>query len=251
MPTELERPVLTLVGEVMGLLDLEELCQGMLVALRQAVPADWCALHELPADLPRTVSLTDPPVSPEGHEAFARLAHQNPLAAHFLATREGRALRFSDLITRTELHALELYQEIYRPLGVEYQIAFTLPSPSERIVGVALSRTHRDFTDTERDLLNLARPYLIQAYRNALLVTVPEAFAARPPEAGALRSFGLTHRQAEVLQMVAMGNSDHDVGAILGISARTVEKHLERCYRALGVANRSQAARRAWAVHHR
>jgi DNA-binding CsgD family transcriptional regulator len=248
MPTELEPLVLTLVGEVMGLLDLEELCHGMLVALRQAVPADWCALNEVPADLPRTVSLTDPPVSPEVHETFARLAHQNPLAAHFLASPEGRALRFSDLITRSELHALELYQEMYRSLGVEYQIAFTLPSPSERILGVSLSRSHCDFTDTERDLLNLARPYLIQAYRNALLVTVPEAFAARSPDAGALRSLGLTPRQAEVLRLVAMGSSDYDVGAILGISARTVEKHLEHCYRVLGVANRSQAARRAWAV---
>jgi hypothetical protein len=36
---------------------------------------------------------------------------------------------------------------------------------------VALSRRKRNFTATERDLLNLARPYLIQRYRNALTHT--------------------------------------------------------------------------------
>jgi hypothetical protein len=41
--------------------------------------------------------------------------------------------------------------------------ARTQGSTSERILGVALSRSKRDFTATERDLLNLRRPYLIQA----------------------------------------------------------------------------------------
>ena len=168
MPAALERRVLALVGEVIGLLEIEELSLGLLVALRDAVPAEWCALNELPADLPRTVSLTDPVLPQEAHEAFARYGLENPLARRYLSTREGRALRFSDVVTRRELHRLELYQQVYKPLGIEYQMAFMLPSGAQRVLGVSLSRTTRDFTATERDLLNLARPYLIQVYRNAL-----------------------------------------------------------------------------------
>jgi DNA-binding CsgD family transcriptional regulator len=236
------------VGEIMGLLDLDELCQGMIVALREAVPAEWSALNELPADLPHTISLTDPPVPAEFHVAFARYGAQNPIAAYFMRTRDGRATRFSDLVSRGELRRLDLYREVYAPLGVEYQIALTLPSAAQRVLGIALSRGRRDFTATERDLLNLARPYLIQAYRNALAHTQLRRGAGRQILAEDLQGLGLTLRQAEVLRLVAMGASDQDAATALGIATRTVQKHLERCYRHLGVDNRSQAARAAWGV---
>ena len=71
MPAALERRALALIGDVIGLLDLEELCHGLLRALREAIPADWCAINEVPADLPHTVSITEPPVPVEMHVAFA------------------------------------------------------------------------------------------------------------------------------------------------------------------------------------
>jgi DNA-binding CsgD family transcriptional regulator len=231
---------------VIGLLDLEELCHGMLRALREAVPAEWCALNELPADLPHTISLTEPEVPRELHVAFARYGLQNPLAAYYLGTMDGRAMRFSDLLTRRELHRLDLYREVYRPLGVEYQIAFTLPSSAHQVLGIALSRGKRDFTATERTLLNLARPYLIQAYRNALAHTALTHGAGRQIVVSDLLALGLTRRQAEVLRLVSMGRSDQDAAAALGITVRTAQKHLEHCYRTLAVNDRSQAARLAW-----
>ncbi|MGA2453489.1 MAG: helix-turn-helix transcriptional regulator [Solirubrobacteraceae bacterium] len=248
IPAALERRTLALVGEVMGLLDLQELCVGLLRALREAIPAEWCALNELPADLPRTVSMAEPPVPAQIHIAFARYGSENPLVDHYVRTRDGRATRFSDLITRRELHRLDIYREVYRPLGVEYQIAFTLPSASERLLGIALSRGKRDFTATERDLLNLARPYLIQAYQNAIAYTQLARGAGRQIVVADLRALGLTGRQSEVLRLVAMGYSDQDAAAALGISVRTAQKHLEHCYRTLDVGDRSQAARLAWAA---
>ncbi len=233
---------------MIGLLDLEEFCGGLLAALRDAVAAEWCALNELPADLPRTVSMTDPPVPAEIHVAFARHAAENPLVAHYLRTHDGRATRFSDVLARRELHRLEIYREVYRPLGVEYQIAFTLPSSAQRLLGIALSRSTRDFTAAERDLLNLARPYLIQAYRNALAHTLLARGAGRQILVSDLRALGLTQRQSEVLRLVAMGRSDHDAAAALGIAVRTAQKHLECCYRTLDVSSRSRAAQRAWAA---
>ncbi len=47
----------------MGLLDHVEFRNGLLSARRETVPAAWCALHEVPAELPHTISLTDPALS--------------------------------------------------------------------------------------------------------------------------------------------------------------------------------------------
>ena len=247
MPASPEKRVLLLVGEVLDLLDVNEFCHGLLVALREAVPSDWSALNEVPADLPTSISLAEPPVPEHLHMAFAQLATSNPIAAHFLATRDGRATRISDLITRRQLHHLPLYREVYAQLGIEYQIAFTLPSSAGRILGVVLSRTRRDFTARERDLLNLARPYLIQTYRNALQASSAPKIGEEIPT-DVLLALGLTHRQAEVMRLIATGHTAPQAAATLEIAPRTAQKHVELAYRTLGVGDRSEASRVVWAA---
>lgn len=58
----------------------------------------------------------------------------------------------------------------------------------------------------------------------------------------------LSPRQLECLRWVEAGLSARDTGQILGISPRTVEKHLEQAYQALGVRTRIQAVVRARAL---
>ncbi len=239
--------MLSLVGELIGLLELDELSRGLIETLRQAVPSDWTALNEVPADLPRTISMSDPPLPASMHRVFARYAPENPIAGYFLRTRDGRATRISDLVTRSEFHRLDVYRHVYRHLDVEYQVAFTLPSNADRILGASLSRSRRDFTARERDLLNLARPYLIQIYRNALSHSRLAAGDSPELPLRALEALGLTHRQAQVLRLVVAGRSAPEAGELLGIAPRTVHKHLERSYRVLGVAGRAEASRRVWA----
>jgi DNA-binding NarL/FixJ family response regulator len=52
----------------------------------------------------------------------------------------------------------------------------------------------------------------------------------------------LTTREAEVLIWIARGKSNRDISDILGISPRTVNKHLEQIFTKLGVENRASAA---------
>ncbi|MGG7516551.1 response regulator [Allorhizobium undicola] len=63
-------------------------------------------------------------------------------------------------------------------------------------------------------------------------------------------AFGLTSREAEVLLWIAHGKSNRDIGEILGLSARTVNKHLEQIYVKLGVENRASAAVKAAQIMH-
>ncbi len=55
-------------------------------------------------------------------------------------------------------------------------------------------------------------------------------------------AFALTAREAEVLLWISRGKSNRDVGEILDISPRTVNKHLEQVFVKLGVENRASAA---------
>jgi DNA-binding CsgD family transcriptional regulator len=199
--------LLELIGDTIGLLELDEFHRGLLDVLRRLVPADHVSLSDVGADQEPVALASDPPSPAEPDEVSARHPHR---------------------------------------------IDFTLPDGQHRTLGVALSRASCAFTAAERELLELARPFLIQAYRNAVryteLLTGGEASGAVPgvPELERLRALGLTDRQAEVLQILATGAAERDIGERLGISHRTVQKHLQRCYRQLGVSNRSRAAAIAW-----
>ena len=52
----------------------------------------------------------------------------------------------------------------------------------------------------------------------------------------------LTPREIEVLKGVVAGKTNQEIGLALGISEKTVEKHLEGVYQKLGVASRVEAA---------
>jgi DNA-binding CsgD family transcriptional regulator len=240
--------LLELIGDVIELVEIEDFRVGVLQAVHRAVRADWVGLSEVGADPDSVFEIVEPTLSAQTFRAFAELAHQNPLVQRLDRTRDGRAYRFSDLVTPEELHALEIFDRVYKPIGLEHQIAFTLESHRDRILAIHLSRRRRrrDFSDEDRDLLNAARPFMIQAYRNALRYSARLEPVPAPPPLDSLMPLGLTRRQAEVLQHLASGASEQAIAARLGLSVRTVQKHLELIYRRLGVNNRSQAAAIAW-----
>ncbi len=51
----------------------------------------------------------------------------------------------------------------------------------------------------------------------------------------------LTKREKQVLFWIVEGKTNGDIGRILGISHRTVEKHCESIFRKLGIENRYAA----------
>jgi DNA-binding response OmpR family regulator/DNA-binding CsgD family transcriptional regulator len=56
------------------------------------------------------------------------------------------------------------------------------------------------------------------------------------------KELGLTSREGEVLSWLSKGKTNRDIAQILGLSPRTVDKHLEQIYAKLGVENRTAAA---------
>lgn len=60
--------------------------------------------------------------------------------------------------------------------------------------------------------------------------------------------FGLTAREWDVLGWVAKGKTNAQIGLILAVSPRTVQKHLENIYRKLGVETRTMATARLYSL---
>ncbi len=61
-------------------------------------------------------------------------------------------------------------------------------------------------------------------------------------EARLTERFGLTQREAEVLNWIVKGKSNRDIAEILTLNPGTVNKHLEKILSKLGVENRTAAA---------
>ena len=59
---------------------------------------------------------------------------------------------------------------------------------------------------------------------------------------------GVSRREGEVLGRVSQGKTNKEIGMILELSPRTVQKHLEHIYRKIGVETRTAAAAKAYEI---
>ncbi|QIF01381.1 helix-turn-helix transcriptional regulator [Roseimicrobium sp. ORNL1] len=160
-------------------------------------------------------------------EPFGALIHQHPCFKLQSELGITTPLKISDFITQRELHDLGLYQEVYKYLGIERQMALSVhPAPGE-LVSMVLSSSTRDYTERDRVVLSLLQPAIQRAFAVMRHRTL---FAS------------LSSREAEVLSWVAEAKTNKEIALILGISARTVQKHLETIFTKLGVETRTAAA---------
>lgn len=258
---------------------------------------------------------------PDAEQIFPRYAFQHPVIRHHELTGDWQAFKISDFLSEEEFHRLPLYREFYASMGVEDQIALLFP-PSDRVIGVAINRSARDFSERDRALLNLVRPHVARAYeavrgrvrarrllaalgtaaaqggRSVLIIDRQGRVVDGPPEGRRLltewfgesavvpegidripqvitrrerrlraqlidgdederlllleedadpfsparvAALGLSVREADVMRLVADGQTNADIAAKLFLSERTVQKHLERITGKLGVSSRAAA----------
>jgi DNA-binding CsgD family transcriptional regulator len=198
--------------------------------------------------------------------AFDRHFREHPLV-RFHGYDGGRvAWRISDSVPFARFRNTALYDEYYRRVGLDHALALPLYVDARWLVSFVFNRKGRDFSERDRAVLDLARGALAALYRRALaleqlrsnatdlreqLGTVAAGIDRPPAQAVDVPpvALPLTPREREVLRWVAAGKTDRDIAAILGISPRTVHKHLQHVYEKLGVETRTAAAMRALAWH--
>lgn len=177
------------------------------------------------------------PRTPESAEIMSRLAPlagQHPVVRSFMtgtaATPAPR--RVSDVASAAEWRRSRVYQEPFRELDLRHQLGIIIDvRPGQLLRGWAVVRSGRDFSD---DAMILAR------HLQPLLVALDRMYSARTPSPAedVVARFRLTPRETEVLRLLALSCTAHQIGTALRISERTVHKHLENLYAKLGCRDR-------------
>ena len=146
--------------------------------LPRLISADSCGFNETNFSRRRFETFATPSLGarvPDADETLARLMHQHPMVVHN-RNSDQRALKMSDLLSQRQFHRLELYGLVYRPARVEYLMTGGFEvSPAGTIGTLAFGRESMDFSEDDRELLDLFRPHLRQAYENADAMTAFES----------------------------------------------------------------------------
>jgi DNA-binding CsgD family transcriptional regulator len=163
--------VLDLLETLTAVETLDEYARLAMVGIRGLIPCIDASYNEMNPSANR-IRWSAEPVNSEMDQfapLFARLMRQNPLVRHFEDTADTRAMMWSDLAPFEDIERTELYQEMFRPLGIRAQMALVLPTPPGIVVGFAVNTGADGFTERDRAVLNTLRPHLAHFYRSIQL----------------------------------------------------------------------------------
>ncbi len=121
---------------------------------------------------------------------FAAYVGDHPVIADYRRTGNGRPQAISDFMSAEAFHATALYQHFYRVIGTEDQLSFVLPAP-DMTIGITLDRPEPGFSPRDREILNLLRPHVVQAYRNAVALEAATAALEAVDTLGEARGDGV------------------------------------------------------------
>ncbi|MGW2727709.1 response regulator transcription factor [Streptomyces sp. NPDC001494] len=156
---------------------------------------------------------------------YARRPERSPVTARRVAGRGWRDSATARLLGRA--------------LDVDHVLGVPLPGSSAPITGCLVFRSGTDFTDDHLAMAMRAQPLMEAVERQRRLLeewrrSLATAGATGEPAADC----ALTPRETAVLLLLAEALTADAIGRRLGISARTVHKHVENIYRKLGTRDR-------------
>jgi hypothetical protein len=138
---------------------VEQLRRQVLHGLAELVPADvltWDSI-ELAGGAVRHEALPAEAEPPGAFAAVVRDATGHPLlCAH--AARRRSALRLSEAADPRHLSHSHLYGDLLHRSGIEYAIAIAVRTERRTAVVAGLGRTQYEFSERDRDVLDLVRP---------------------------------------------------------------------------------------------
>jgi DNA-binding CsgD family transcriptional regulator len=230
---------LSLVAEAADTSGVQPFELSTIERLLRVIPAERAGYYEYHGGgqaygIPNTF-FVDSPSLREDLDWSSDLVHETapswPLHDSCVVAAYDTPLMLSDFLTGARLRRNPWYSEIMRPSGIEHELKVWLPAPTDTYRGFFLLRGpgQRDFDERDRAVLSLVRPYLMR---------IRARWERRH------RPSVLTKRETEVLELVAQGLTNGEVGARLVVSAGTVRTHLENIFEKLGVHTRTAAVAR-------
>ncbi len=137
-------------------------------------------------------------------------------------------------------HKRNRINQFLRPLALDQQLSLHYRLEGHSYSTYVLGRGVTDFSDDDLVVAGFVRRALVGLDRQVALLR--RLLGDRSPSTQPV-DLGLTGRELAVLGLLSQGHSTRLMAHRLGCSPRTVEKHLQRIYRKLGVRDRLNAVR--------
>jgi DNA-binding CsgD family transcriptional regulator len=216
--------------------------------LRSAVPSANALLFwtqgwvdSPPADFPLPYPLDLDDLVP-GLAGRALAAH--PLVRHYQATADQAPRTVDDLPGGGHWSDEQARHVVGTMLGSQWHLALPLPAPPGEGHVIMLGRPDDGFTDRDLEFAARLRPLLAGVVnQQRQLLRRRNGLAA--VEATPTGEYGLTPRELAVLTLLADTLTAEAIARRLGISPRTVHKHLESLYRKMNTHDRLATVLRA------
>ncbi|MGH3086847.1 MAG: response regulator transcription factor, partial [Rubrobacteraceae bacterium] len=164
---------LSFLGGIHGCLDLDGFASCVVETLPNVVASDLTSYSEVDPRRRRAIWVMEPvpPDFPELHRLFERQVREHADLHNRGRTRDAEELKVSDFLARSRFRHLGLYDDLHRMIGAKYRLSTELPTPPPIVIGISLNRSETDFSEHERHLLDMLRPHIAQAHRNAETAT--------------------------------------------------------------------------------
>jgi DNA-binding CsgD family transcriptional regulator len=159
------------------------------------------------------------------------------------ATGDLTGVRLTDVVSWRRYRESPVYREYFAEGGIGYMLDLGLTSRVgwQRTLLFCKVRAERDFSERDRDVLELLRPHLqAREARAELYRRLAADFAAGLD--GPDDDSALTLREREIVYLASQGKTNAEIARELWITPGTVKKHLEHVYEKLGVSGRAAAA---------
>lgn len=173
----------------------------------------------------------------------------HPMVHHYATTSDRNPLAITDIMSETQWQRTEAYALTRRTLDSRYHFAVPLPAETDSVRCFVIHRDSTRFTDHERVYARRIQPLLVSvdAHFRRLSQWQARSLSSTFTPVEAATAHGLSPRETAVLSLVAETYTAEAIGRRLGITTRTVHKHLENLYRKLGTSDRLATVLRA---HH-
>jgi DNA-binding CsgD family transcriptional regulator len=154
--------------------DLEDFPSQVFAAVTPLIPCDYFAYNEFAPDGALKIVHCEPGLPAAATEFLMAIGPEfsveHPTVSHITRTGSPQPFKITDFTSQRQWRQTRLYNEFYEPLQCEYQMAFASPLPDGQMA-LAFNCKGRDYSEEDRQVLELLRPHLMQARANAQTFT--------------------------------------------------------------------------------
>lgn len=151
-------------------LDTDAHARVVLQVIHELVAADsLCFNFFKPPETWRLISIPEKFAPAKVMRIARKYSHQSPFGAYYLATQDASWKMLTDFMPLEDFQQLEFYRLACAPLGINHLLGGMLGVVDGTAHIVILHRTHRPFTERDREILNALHPHLVTSFLNALL----------------------------------------------------------------------------------